>query len=96
MVSELVEKGLLKLRKSVLILVLVEDGFGAPQKSAAAKRRPRLNPCFSGRWFRRAFFANGLKPVLYIPEPQTFSPFGPFFRTLNLHYSYPLFQITVH
>ena len=38
----------------VLILVLVEDGFGVFVDSAIAPQvKYSLNPCFSGRWFRR-------------------------------------------
>ena len=37
---------------SVLILVLVEDGFGVSAESRPLRALFRLNPCFSGRWFR--------------------------------------------
>ena len=39
---------------SVLILVLVEDGFGVLRSGRRHLQNPLgLNPCFSGRWFRR-------------------------------------------
>ena len=39
---------------TVLILVLVEDGFGVLRHTDdTSVIVGRLNPCFSGRWFRR-------------------------------------------
>ena len=42
-----------KEENDVLILVLVEDGFGDPSHPCTVYSWNCLNPCFSGRWFRR-------------------------------------------
>ena len=44
--------------KTVLILVLVEDGLGEFNSDYKYKNIFSLNPCFSGRWSRRAKFVN--------------------------------------
>ena len=40
--------------RSVLILVLVEDGLGEYELTEDAKQIEGLNPCFSGGWSRSA------------------------------------------
>ena len=42
--------------QEVLILVLLEDGFGVNQEERQWPQILRLNPCSTGRWFRRCDF----------------------------------------
>ena len=45
-------RGITQKSQAVLILVLVEDGFGVGLVSLFGISMQSLNPCFSGRWFR--------------------------------------------
>ena len=62
MVSEFGNQHHVVIVNQVLILVLVEDGFGGLMQTAKLVFLRCLNPCFSGRWFRR-------KPIDFIPNP---------------------------
>ncbi len=48
----------------VLILVLLEDGIGANSASALGDETARLNPCFTGRWYRSVLLEDGIGDIL--------------------------------
>ena len=57
-----------KIIVGVLILVLVEDGLGVVQDGSGNYTLGSLNPCFGGRWSRRALTCvlDGDMPVLIL------------------------------
>ncbi len=52
MVSEMA-KQTITINRVVLILVLLEDGIGEPNVLYKSCWCRGLNPCFTGRWYRR-------------------------------------------